>query len=938
MRDNVYLPLLLARATPDRCIHDIEPETDRMNSSQTSSAPKTATELRRAFLKHFEERGHVVVPSSPLVPHGDPTLLFTTAGMVQFKPHYLATGDVPYTRAVSVQKCLRLTDVDRVGMTPRHDTFFEMLGNFSFGPREKGAYFKEEAIQFAWEFVTGVLGIPKQRLYASIFGGEGNLPRDDEAETLWKRIGLAPDHIVALGREDNFWGPAGGQGACGPCSEIYFDLGEKRPAYLPEGAFWGERPGDPGDRYMEFWNLVFPQYDAQADGSLRRLARPGIDTGMGIERLALVVQGKSTIFETDVFAPLVEMVLGLSSPAAAKREISTRDARIVADHVRALVFAIAEGALPGNEGAGYVLRRLLRRAVTRGRSREGLAIPQAFLAEVGGRAITMFAPSYPELERHRDQVLRVLDQEEAGFVQTFEAGLARLEEMLLAGRGALSGEEVFGLHDTYGFPVELTEEIAAERGARVDREGYERAMEEQRRRARAASKFVKGDERARIPWTVVSEGADSEFLGYATLEADGLRLTRWRALESGEIELALDRTPAYAESGGQVADRGRLEAGGAIADLAHVYKEADTIVHRVRLTSGERDAFIGAASAGRLAARVDAAHRFPTMRHHTATHLLHAVLRQTLGTHVRQAGSLVAPDRLRFDYTHFEAPTEEQLDAIERTVNEWILRNVEVTWRVMPIDEAKKLGAMALFGEKYGAEVRMVQVPAVEEAGIPGSRELCGGTHVSRTGDIGAFVIVSDAAIASGVRRIEALCGHAAIAHMKAQGELLSRAAAALQSNPASLPEQIEKLKAENERLEKSAKELQRGGLETEMERLVASAASGSNGRWVVGTIEAEAGVDAVREAADRLRNRLGRGAAVLAISSEGKLMFLAAVTDDLVSEKRLKADELVRAVAKVAGGSGGGKPHLALAGGKDPSKRDEALAEARRLLEAALA
>jgi alanyl-tRNA synthetase len=533
-------------------------------------------------------------------------------------------------------------------------------------------------------------------------------------------------------------------------------------------------------------------------------------------------------------------------------------------------------------------------------------------------------------------VLRVLEQEEAGFVQTFEAGLARLEELLRSGRRTLTGDEVFGLHDTYGFPVELTEEIAAERGALVDREGFERAMEEQRRRARAASKFAKGEERQAIPWTVVSTGPDSEFLGYATLEADDLTLRRWRPLESGEIELTLDRTPCYAESGGQVADRGRLEAGGAVADLTHVYKEGDAIVHRVRV-SGDRDAFIAAAAAGRLGARVDAGSRFPTMRHHTATHLLHAALRATLGTHVRQAGSLVAPDRLRFDYTHFEAPAPDQIETVERMVMEWILRDVEVTWRVMPIDEAKKLGAMALFGEKYGAEVRMVSVPGVEGAGIPASRELCGGTHVTRTGEIGVFVIASDAAIASGVRRIEALSGHVALARLKEQGELLARSAAALQTNLESLPAQVEKLKAENERLKKAASELQRGGLEAEMERLAATATSGVQGCWVVGTIEAEAGADAVRDAADRLRHRLGRGAAVLAIRHEGKLMFLAAVTDDLVSERRLRADELVRAVAKVAGGSGGGKPHLALAGGKDPSKLGEALAEARRLLQGAL-
>ncbi|HEY2954522.1 MAG TPA: alanine--tRNA ligase [Candidatus Eisenbacteria bacterium] len=901
----------------------------------TSLTSRTAAELRRAFLDFFVRNGHVEVPSAPLVPN-DPTLLFTTAGMVQFKPYYTAAGDVPYTRAVSVQKCLRLTDLENVGLTPRHDTFFEMLGNFSFGPREKGAYFKEEAIAFAWEFITETLALPKARLHASIFAGEGNLPRDEEAAALWKRIGLPADHIVALGRADNFWGPAGGSGPCGPCSEIYFDLGERRPDYLPDGAFWGERPGDAGDRYMEFWNLVFPQSDARGDGTLQPLPRPGIDTGMGIERLALIVQGKSTIFETDVFAPLVESVVALARPPAEQRAAARRDACIIADHTRALTFAIAEGALPGNEGAGYVLRRLLRRAVTRGRSRRGLALHEPFLAATAARAIDLFAGHYRELASGRKAILHVMEQEEAGFTQTFEAGLTRLERLLEAGR-AVTGDEAFALHDTYGFPIELTEEIAREAGATVDRAGFERAMEEQRTRARAASKFTHtGGDGGRAAWIEASRGPDSEFLGYQTLSAAGLRLRRHRPAGE-EIELVLDRTPCYAESGGQVADRGAIEGGGARAELAHVYKEGETIVHRARVVAGTADALIEAGRAGGLAASVDPAHRAPTMRHHTATHLLHAALRDTLGAHVRQAGSLVAPDRLRFDYTHFEAPTREQLDAIERMAAEWALRNVEVRWEVLPLARAKEMGAMALFGEKYGAEVRMVTVPGVPEVGIPPSRELCGGTHVSRTGDIGAFVIVSDAAIASGVRRIEALCGHEALRWLREQSGTLSRAAHALQTAPATVPEQVEKLKAELAGLRKAQADQRRGGLAEEMAKLASGAESGAGGRWVVAAIESEAETDAVRDAADKLRGALGRGAAVLAIRGGGKLAFLAAVSDDLVAEKKLRADELVRAVAKVAGGSGGGKPHLALAGGKDPAKLDAALTEARRLLAEAL-
>jgi alanyl-tRNA synthetase len=905
-----------------------------MCPSPASPAVRTAAELRRAFLDFFVARGHTAVPSAPLVP-SDPSLLFTTAGMVQFKPYYTATRDVPYNgRAVSVQKCLRLTDLENVGLTPRHDTFFEMLGNFSFGPR---GYFKEEAIAFAWEFVTQVLGLPTQRLYASIFAGEGKLPRDDEAAALWKKVGLKADHIVALGRADNFWGPAGGQGACGPCSEIYFDLGEKRPAYLPADAFWGERAGDAGDRYMEFWNLVFPQFDALADGTLAPLPRPGIDTGMGIERLALIVQGKTSIFETDLFEPLVDEVLAMARPAA--RPAALRDARIIADHTRGLTFAIAEGALPGNEGAGYVLRRLLRRAVTRARSQRSLAIDRPFLAACADRVVEQFGGHYQELVQHRDEIAKVLTREEEGFTQTFEAGLARFEELLAGGAKRIGGQDAFTLHDTYGFPVELTEEIAAERSVTIDREGFDRAMEGQRQRARAGSKFEREAEGAtRAAWTVVSEGSDSEFLGYQTLGAGGITLRRWRAHGADELEVVLDRTPCYAESGGQVADRGRIETIGFSAELTHVYREGESIVHRVRLSHGERETLLSAGARGGLKAIVDPAHRFPTMRHHTATHLLHAALRQALGTHVRQAGSLVSPERLRFDYTHFEAPHPEQLQGIEHLVMEWVLRNREVSWEVMPIDQAKQTGAMALFGEKYGAQVRVVTVAGVEDAGIPTSRELCGGTHVRRTGDIGAFTLVSDGPIASGVRRIEALCGHEAMRWLRSQGETLGQAAAMFQVRPEAVPEQVEKLRAELERLRKAQAVAQAGGLVAAFARIAAAAIALPGGRYVVAEITSDADANAVRDAADRLRGTLGRGAAVLAVNAGGRLTFVAAVTDDLVAEKRLRADTLVKQVAEVTGGSGGGKPHLALAGGKDASKLADALAEARRLLSAALA
>ena len=904
--------------------------------SPTSSL-KTGAELRRAFLDFFVRNGHTEVPSSPLVPHGDPTLMFTTAGMVQFKPYYSATGEVPYTRATSVQKCLRLTDLENVGLTPRHDTFFEMLGNFSFGSRAKGAYFKEEATAYAWDFVTHVLGLPKARLHVSIFEGEGKLPRDDEAAALWKKLGVPADHIVALGRKDNFWGPAGGAGACGPSSEIYFDLGESRPDYLPRDAFWGEAPGDPGDRYMEFWNLVFPQFDARPDGSLTPLPNPGIDTGMGIERLALILQEKNTIFETDLFAPLVDAVLVKSKPSSGHRQVATRDARIIADHVRALSFAISEGALPGNEGAGYVLRRLLRRAVTRGRSKQGLSLPGTFLADVARLVIDRFGGHYRELELHRDRILRLLEQEETGFGQTYEQGMERLERLLALGGKVIPGAEAFALHDTFGFPIELTQEIAASRGLQVDLAGFELEMSQQRTRARAASRFEKAGSEERGAWTRLVEGPHSAFVGYDSTTVDSLRITAWRPAGE-EFEVLLDRTPCYAESGGQVADQGFLSAGGTRAALVHVHREDDAIVHRLAMAVGERDDFLRYGAEGHLTVRVDPVARASTQRHHTATHLLHAALRSVLGEHVHQAGSLVAPERLRFDYSHFEAPSALQSALIEQRVNDWVLANVGVSWQEMPIAEAKALGAMALFGEKYGERVRMVTVDGVPEAEIEPSRELCGGTHVRRTGDIGLFVITQETAVASGVRRVEALCGPAARTWFMDQRGMLDHVLHVLQAPADRAVEVLEKWRDELATLRKASAQANRQGLEAEFAQLAAAATKAPGGRWVVAKLRSSGDTNTVRDAADKLRGALGRGAAVLALEADGKLTFLAAVTDDLVAEKKLRADELVRSVAQVTGGSGGGKPHLALAGGRELDKLDAALAEAKRLLSGALA
>jgi alanyl-tRNA synthetase len=781
-----------------------------------------------------------------------------------------------------------------------------------------------------------VLGLPPARLFVSIFGGEPGVPRDDEAAGLWKKQGLPADHLVALGRADNFWGPAGGAGACGPSSEIYFDLGEKRPDDLAKDAFWGETPGDAGDRYMEFWNLVFPQFDARPDGTLKPLAHPGIDTGMGIERLALILQGKSTIFETDLFAPLVDTVLAGARPAAANRQAATRDARIIADHVRALTFAVSEGALPGNEGAGYVLRRLLRRAVTRGRSVQGLALKGPFLAGVAARAIAQFGGHYRELETQRERILHLLEQEEAGFGQTYEAGMQRLEKLLERGAKVIDGAEAFALHDTFGFPIELTEEMASARGVAVDHAGFDVQMEDQRTRARSGSRFSRDAGGEKRPWTALKKGHDSKFLGYEATTADRVGIVRWRP-HGEDLELVLDRTPCYAESGGQVADRGAITAGSVQATLVHVYREGDSIVHRVHLEAGTQEALLSAGAAGTCVVSVDAGARVSTMRHHTATHLLHAALRTVLGDHVHQAGSLVAPDRLRFDYSHFEAPTPLQSGLIEQRVNDWVLANVAVSAREMPIAEAKAEGAMALFGEKYGERVRVVTVDGVPEQGIEPSRELCGGTHVRRTGDIGLFLVTEEAAVASGVRRIEALCGQEARARLLGVRGTLAGVMDALQSPSDKVLESVQKLQAEVATLKKASAQASKLGLEAEFAQLAAGATKSPGGRWVVARLASAGDPGTVRDAADRLRGALGRGAAVLAFEHEGKLTFLAAVSDDLVAEKRLRADELVRRVAAVTGGSGGGKPHLALAGGRDVARVEEALAEARRLVREAL-
>jgi alanyl-tRNA synthetase len=868
-----------------------------------------SADLRRQYLEFFAERGHRVVPSSSIVPTDDPTLLFTSAGMVQFKALYAATGKLEYTRAASVQKCFRVTDLEQVGHTPRHCTFFEMLGNFSFGD-----YFKREAISWAWEFCTVVLRMPPERLWASVYLD------DDEASDIWEQeIGVPAARIVRLGKKDNFWGPAGATGACGPCSEIYYDLG---PDFGPDSA----RPGDEHDRYQEFWNLVFPQFYSDEQGNLSPLAKKGIDTGMGLERLTQILNGQSSVFETDAFRPLIEAAADMAGvdPDAPVAKIPLR---VIAEHARALTVAVSEGIYPGNEGRGYVIRRLLRRAARRGQM---IGLGEPFLYRLAGVATDLLGGHYTELKAARDRVATVLKAEEERFLATVAQGMARFDEIArradAAGEKRVPGADAFLLYDTYGFPVDLTKEMAEERGLVLDEEGFQKEMARQVERSRAASRFENQPGHIDRPWEWIDGAGDSaahsEFVGYDTLEAE-VRMVAVRPLE-GEIEFLLDRTPFYPEGGGQVADTGALESGPARIDVTGVKRnDRGEIVHRGTITGG-------APGVGPWRAAVPVEVRRATERNHTATHLLHAALREVLGAHVAQAGSLVAPDRLRFDFAHFAPITDGQKEAIETIVNREILADTGVDIEWDSLDAARKKGAMALFGEKYGDRVRQVIVSDF-------SRELCGGTHVRRTGEIGAFRLVAEESVASGTRRVEAATGWRALRMLREDEALLGRVAALVKAGRGEVEDRVLALVEENQKLRHELDRQKREVLSESADRLADSISEVAGIRFLAAEVPADS-MDHLREAADRVRALLGSGAAVLGARFEDKAMLVAVVTDDLVAAGRLKADQLVREVAKIAGGSGGGKPTFATAGAKLPDKLPEAIERAASALQSLLA
>ncbi len=885
---------------------------------------KTAGEIRRAFIDFFVKRGHVEVPSAPLVPKSDPTLLFTSAGMVQFKEFYLQTENLPYSRAASVQKCLRAGDLESVGRTLRHHTFFEMLGNFSFGD-----YFKREAIDWGWEFVTLVLQLPVEKLFVSVF------EEDDEAYRIWNdRIGVPAERIYRLGRDDNFWGPVGETGICGPSSEIYYDTGERRSCGRA-----GCAPGCDCDRYIEFWNLVFPQFFLEESGEYRPLAKPGIDTGLGLERLAMIMQGVEDNFHTDLFEPIIGTLLDL---VPAKMEIGDEERmslNMIADHARALTFTISEGIYPSNEGRGYLLRRLLRRALTRFYS---FGIERPFLSSLVDEVIGVMRGEYPELADRRDETVRIVEAEERAFFRTLEEGKARFEsivdELKSEGGEIIEGEKVFVLYDTFGFPMELTEELAGERGLTVDRKGFEEQMEEQRKRAQAGSSFT-GDGGEQVSMIDAAEGPTSEFTGYESLDHEA-RVMKYRLPErpagkdssagpGSTVEVVLDRTPFYATSGGQVADRGWIEMDGTRYEVVDVFKRGGDIVHLIETPAGRGARMEKILKSGpEVRVMIDDERRLSIARNHTATHLLHAALRKVAGKHVSQAGSLVDRERLRFDFNHFEGLSAEERIEIERLVNGWIMEAIDVRFEWMDYQEAVDLGAMALFDEKYGREVRVVRIPDV-------SIELCGGTHVGNTGRIGPFMIVSESSVAAGVRRIEALTGSNALTYVRSVLSRQERTADLLKVSQKDLYTRTESMLGEIDELKKEIRRLEQGGSAGEIERLLESAARVEGMLVLSGRVDVK-DASALRNQADIFRSKVPSGIAVLSAPLKGKLQFVVTVTDDLIEKRKLSAVDLVRGLETVAGGGGGGKKHLAQLGTKDLESEErvfEALPEVIRKL-----
>ena len=873
-----------------------------MTSSTLNLPVASVAAIRQTFLDYFAQRGHSVVPSSPLVPGNDPTLMFTNSGMVQFKDVFLGTDRRPYVRAASVQACLRAggkhNDLENVGYTARHHTFFEMLGNWSFGD-----YFKRESLRWGWELLTEVYGLPPERLWATVYID------DDEAYEIWtQEIGLPPERVVRIGdnkgakyQSDNFWMMAD-TGPCGPCSEIFYDHG-------PEVA--GGPPGSPeadGDRYIEIWNHVFMQFDMQPDGTLKPLPAPCVDTGMGLERLAAVLQHVHSNYEIDLFQALI----GAAARVTGCADASSPSLRVIADHLRASAFLIADGVLPANEGRGYVLRRIIRRAIRHGYK---LDCKLPFLHRLVDELVAQMGGAYPHLAASAARIAGLLQIEEERFYETLENGMEMLEraftELAASGQAALSGEVAFKLHDTYGFPLDLTCDVCRERGLRVDEAGFHAAMERQKTQARAAGKF-------KMERGLDYAGSGNEFVGHGALQASAKVLALYRdgvpvaELKHGQAGVVvLEATPFYAESGGQVGDSGRLHSGSAHFAVADTQKiKADVYGHHGQLEAGTL------AVGDHVLAEVDEARRAAIARHHSATHLLHLALREVLGAHVQQKGSLVTPERTRFDFAHHAPLTPAECVAIEAQVNAQILANQPTEARLMDLERAQQSGALMLFGEKYGETVRVLDIGS--------SRELCGGTHVRATGDIGLFKIVAEGGVAAGVRRIEAVTGAHALAYLQQLEAQAGAAAEALKAPVAELLPRLHTVLEQVRALEKELAALKGKLAAAQGDELLAQAVQVGAVKVLAASLQG-ADAKALRETLDRLKARLGSAVIVLAAVEGGKVQLAAGVTPDCMA--RLKAGELVNFVAQQVGGKGGGKPDLAMAGGTDAAAVPQALA-----------
>ncbi len=884
-----------------------------------------ASEIRQKFLEYFRDKGHTIVKSSSLIPHDDPTLLFTNAGMNQFKRCFLGEEKRDYTRAASSQKCMRAggkhNDLENVGYTARHHTFFEMLGNFSFGD-----YFKKEAIEFAWEFLTDHMGLPQDRLYATIHEGDAgmSLGPDEEARGYWKRY-LPEERILAFSTKDNFWA-MGDTGPCGPCSEILIDQGEAMGCGRPDC-----RPGCDCDRYLELWNLVFMQFNRKEDGTLEPLPKPSIDTGMGLERITAVIQKVPSNYDTDLFTPMMEAIgaqAGLRYGKDAEKDVSFK---VIADHGRAAAFLIGDGVLPSNEGRGYVLRRVIRRALRHGRF---LGLNRPFLHSVVEAVMHAMADVYPELLENRSYIARVILHEEERFSETLDHGLKLLHNEMarLQDEGAtlVPGSLVFKLYDTYGFPIDIVTDMAKKMGMQVDQAGFDTLMEKQREQSRRHWKGSGEREVSEAYRRLAAQGVRTAFVGYERLETESrvvAMIQEGTLIEAAgpesRVEVVVDQTPFYGEAGGQVGDQGRLWGPGVAAVVEDTLRlPGDLWVHVVRVENGELR------TGDPVTLKVDEQKRKDTARNHTATHILHRVLRDVLGDHVKQSGSLVAPERLRFDFTHFAAVTPEELQEIERRVNEAILENRPLHVHVMAFDEAIRTGAIALFEEKYGETVRLVEIADF-------SKELCGGTHAERSGDIGSFVIVQESSVAAGVRRIEALTGRHALHFWQEQRRVLETAARRLKASPQEVPERVEKLLGQIRELEKNLESVKSSMTARKSLDLFEEAKEMAGVKVLVRRVEVT-DPKALREMNDRFKERISSGVMVLGAVHDGKVFLLVGVTKDLT--ERIHAGNLIREVAQVVGGSGGGRPDMAQAGGHLPEKLAEALKLAESLIEAKLA